>query len=158
MTWKQLLAENRLAPEPTSRTEIQDLRAVVHRNLADAQIRKLSDDGRFGHAYDAARILANIIVRASGYRIKSDGGGHYNTFLALKTASPAFAKKAVYFDACRRKRNSCLYEQANVVTNTEAEELLIHATGFSLEVEAWLKKNHPNLVQPGLSRIHRQNF
>ncbi len=94
MTWKQLLAENRVAPEPASRTEIKDLLAVVHRNLADAQIRKLSDDGRFGHAYDAARILANIIVRAIGYRVKSDGGGHYNTFLALKTADPIFAKKA----------------------------------------------------------------
>lgn len=146
MTWKQLLAENRLAAEPTSRTEIKDLRAVVHRNLADAQIRKLSDEGRFGHAYDAARILANIIVRASGYRVKSEGGGHYNTFLALKTADPAFAKKAVYFDACRRKRNNFLYEQANVVTNTEAEELLVHATGFSVEVDAWLKKHYPHLL------------
>jgi hypothetical protein len=141
-----LLAENRLAAEPTSRTEIKDLRAVVHRNLADAQIRKLSDEGRFGHAYDAARILANIIVRASGYRVKSEGGGHYNTFLALKTADPAFAKKAVYFDACRRKRNNFLYEQANVVTNTEAEELLVHATGFSVEVDAWLKKHYPHLL------------
>jgi hypothetical protein len=146
VTWKQLLAENRLAAEPTSRTEIKDLRAVVHRNLADAQIRKLSDEGRFGHAYDAARILANIIVRASGYRVKSEGGGHYNTFLALKTADPAFAKKAVYFDACRRKRNNFLYEQANVVTNTEAEELLVHATGFSVEVDAWLKKHYPHLL------------
>ena len=146
MTWKQLLAENRVAAEPTSPTQIKDLRAVVHRNLADAQIRKLSDDGRFGHAYDAARILANIIVRASGYRVKSDGGGHYNTFLALKAAAPAFAQKAVYFDACRRKRNNLLYKQANVVSNTEAEELLFHAAGFSLEVDAWLKAHQPDLV------------
>lgn len=146
MTWTQLLAENRVAPEPASRTEIRDLRAVVHRNLADAQVRKLSHDGRFSHAYDAARILANIVVRASGYRVKSDGGGHYNTFLALKAADPAFAQKAVYFDACRRKRNNSLYEQADVVSNTEAEELLVHATGPSLEVDAWLKKHHPNLI------------
>ena len=141
-----MLAENRVAAEPTSRTEVKDLRAVVHGNLADAQIKKLSDDGRFGHAYDAARILANIIVRASGYRVKSDGGGHYNTFLALKAADPAFAKNAVYFDACRRKRNNFLYEQANVVSNTEAEQLLMQVSGFSLEVDAWLKKHHPNLV------------
>jgi hypothetical protein len=146
VTWKQLLAENRVAAEPTSPTEIKDLRGVVRRNLADAQIKKLSDDGRFGHAYDAARILANIIVRASGFRVKSDGGGHYNTFLALKAADSIFARKAVYFDACRRKRNNFLYEQANVVTHTEAEELLWHATGFSLEVDAWLKKHYPDLI------------
>jgi hypothetical protein len=146
VTWKQLLAENRIAAEPTSRTEIKDLSGVVHRNLADAQIRKLSDDGRFGHAYDAARILANIIVRSSGFRVKTDGGGHYNTFLALKAAEPAFAKKAIYFDACRRKRNNFLYEQANVVSHTEAEELLWNVSGFSLEVDAWLKKHHPDLI------------
>ena len=146
MTWKQLLSENRVALEPTSRAEIKDLRAVVHRNLADAQIKKLSDDGRFGHAYDAARILANIIVRASGYRVKSDGGGHYNTFLALKAAESVFAKHAVYFDACRRKRNNFLYEQANVVSNTEAEQLLMQVSGFSLEVDSWLKKHHPGLI------------
>jgi len=75
VNWKQLPAENRVAVEPASRAEIKDLRAVVRRNLSDAQIRKLSDDGRFGHAYDAARILANIIVRASGHRVKTDGGG-----------------------------------------------------------------------------------
>lgn len=119
---------------------------MVHRNLSDAHIRKLSDDGRFGHAYDAARILANIIVRASGYRVKGEGGGHYNTFLALKAADSAFVKKAVYFDVCRRKRNHFLYEQANVVSRTEGEELLWHASGFSLEVEAWLRKHHPNLI------------
>jgi hypothetical protein len=146
VTWKELLAENRVAAEPTRPAEIKDLRAVVRRNLSDAQIRKLSDDGRFGHAYDAARILANIIVRASGYRVKGDGGGHYNTFLALKAAEPAFAKKAVYFDACRRKRNSFLYEQANVVSHTEAEELLWHSSGFSLDVDAWPKKQHPDLM------------
>ena len=141
-----MLAENRVAAEPTSPAEIKDLRAVVHRNLADAQIRKLSNDGPFGHAYDDARILANIMVRASGYRVKSEGGGHYNTFLALKAADPAFAGKAVYFDACRRKRNNFLCEQANIVSNTEAEELIFHATGLSLEIDAWLKKHHPNLI------------
>jgi hypothetical protein len=146
VTWKQLLAEGRIAAEPTSKPEIKDLQGVVHRNLADAQIRKLSDDGRFGHAYDAARILANIIARASGYRVKNEGGGHYNTFLALKAADPVFAKQAVYFDACRRKRNNFLYEQANVVSNTEAEQLLMQVSGFSLDVDAWLKKHHPNLL------------
>ena len=125
---------------------IKDLRAVVHRNIADAQVRRVSDDGRFGHAYDAARILANIVVRATGHRVKSDGGGHYNTFLALKAADPAFAKLAIYFDSCRRKRNNFLYEQANVVSNTEAEELLMHVSGFSLQVDAWLKKHYPALL------------
>ena len=53
---------------------------------------------------------------------------------------------AVYLDSCRRKRNNFLYEQANVVSNTEAEELLLQTSVFSLDVDAWLKKHHPNLI------------
>jgi hypothetical protein len=36
-------------------------------------------------AYDAARALSMIIVRASGYRPRTVGA-HYNTFLALEAA------------------------------------------------------------------------
>jgi hypothetical protein len=122
------------------------LREVAHRNIADAQIRGVSYDGRFCHAYAGARILANIVIRASGYRVKGEGGGHYNTFLALKTAHAAFGKMALYLDSCRRKRNTFLYERANVVSATETEELILHTAGFSLEVDAWLKKHHPGLI------------
>ncbi len=146
MTWKQLLADRRVAQEPTDHSEIEALRAVVHRNLADAQLKGLSNDGRFGHAYDAARTLASIVVRASGYRVKVEGGGHYNTFQALKAADPSFSKIATFLDACRRKRNDFLYEETDVVTSTEAENFLIQTNAFSLEVDAWLRKHHPGLL------------
>ena len=146
MTWKQLLADRRVAKELTDRTEIEALRAVVQRNLADAQLKGLSSDGRFGHAYDAARTLATIVVRASGYRVKLEGGGHYNTFQALKAAAPSFAKMATYLDACRRKRNDFFYEEANVVTITEAEDFLVQINAFSLEVDGWLRRHHPKLL------------
>lgn len=122
------------------------MRSVVRRSLADAQLPGLSDDGRFGHAYDAARTLAVIVVRASGYRIKTEGGGHYNTFLALKVADPAFAPMAVYLDACRRKRNDFLYEQANVVSSSESEDILVKTTRLAIDVDTWMRKNHPELL------------
>jgi hypothetical protein len=146
MTWAQLLAERRVAIQPADRAEIQALRAVVQRNLADAQTRGLSTDGRYGHAYDAGRMLATLVVRASGYRVKGEGGGHYNTFLALKLAEPAFSSISIYLDACRRKRNEFLYEQANVVSSTEAEDLFMRMTLFSVQVDTWLKDHHPNLA------------
>jgi hypothetical protein len=146
VTWKQLQDERRISPEPTDRTEIESLRAVISRSLSDAHLKGLSCDGRFGHAYDAARTLAVIVVRASGYRIKGEGGGHYNTFLALKVAEPAFSKMATYLDVCRRKRNDFLYEQSNVVSNAEAEDFLLKATSFAMDVAAWLKKHHPELI------------
>jgi hypothetical protein len=119
---------------------------VVQRNLGDANLTGLFDDGRFGHAYDAARTLATIVVRASGYRVKLEGGGHYNTFQALRAADASFSKTASFLDACRRKRNDFFYEQANVVTNTEAEDFLMQANAFFVTVDGWLRKHHPNLL------------
>jgi len=131
MSWTKLQAEKRVAPEPTSRAEIDELREVVERNLNDAALPGLSADGKFAMAYNAARTLANIAVRASGYRVKHAGGGHYNTFLAMEQAlGPAYATLSAYFDACRIKRNDLSYDAANVVTDAEANHLLNETTTF----------------------------
>ena len=80
--------------------------------------RCLSADTRFVLAYDAARTLSLIVVRAAGYRPRS-AGGHYNTFLALGAADQAFDALSVYFDGCRMKRNNCEYDFAGGVSDTE---------------------------------------
>ena len=48
------------------------------RNLQDAAPPGLSVDGKSSMAYNAARTLATVAVRAAGYRIKQTGGGHYS--------------------------------------------------------------------------------
>jgi hypothetical protein len=95
----------------------------VARSLKDVESAGLSADARFAMAYDAARTLSLLIVRATGYRPRTVGA-HYNTFLALETADPAFAALSAYFDGCRMKRNSCEYDFAGGVTDTDAEGLL----------------------------------
>ena len=142
MTWRELLGQRRVAQEQTDRQEIETMLRMAQRSLSDAHIRGLSDDGRFGLAYDAARVLANVVVRASGYRVKLEGGGHYNTFQALYAAGPEFQDTALYFDACRKKRNDFQYEQANIVSKLETEELLLRGMKFTQTVGAWLKANH----------------
>src|SRR5580658_7270935 len=81
MSWTKLLTANRVAAESPSKAELDNLRSIVTRCLKDATATGLSDDGRFVQAYDAARTLSLIVVRASGYRPKSSGGYHHNTFL-----------------------------------------------------------------------------
>ena len=95
-------------------------------------------------AYDAARTLSLMIVRASGYRPRSIGG-HYNTFLALEAADPAFAALSAYFDGCRMTRNDCEYDFAGGVSETDADGLLKAAEQFESDVEAWIKAHHPGL-------------
>ena len=51
-----------------------------------------------------------------------------------------------YFELCRRKRNTLDYDVANVVSDTEASELLRKAQEFKQEVETWIAANHSSLV------------
>ena len=145
MGWKKLLDDNRVTVEPPSKAELVNLRSIVDRSLKDVTAPGLSADTRFVLAYDAARTLALMVVRAAGYRPRSVGA-HYNTFLALGTAAPSFNEMAVYFDICRMKRNNCEYDCAGVVSDTDAERLFEAVTHFSVEAEAWVKAHHPHLI------------
>lgn len=95
-------------------------------------------------AYDAARTLSLMIVRAAGYRPRAVGG-HYNTFLALEAADPAFAALSAYFDGCRIKRNASEYDFAGGVSDTDADSLLQVVQKFRVDAETWVEARHPKL-------------
>ncbi|MGA2583193.1 MAG: SAV_6107 family HEPN domain-containing protein [Tepidisphaeraceae bacterium] len=145
MSWAKLLADKRVTRSRPSKAELDNLRSIVTRSLKDVTAAGLSADARFIMAYDAARTLALIVVRAAGYRPRSVGG-HYNTFLALEAADPAFAAHSAYFDGCRMKRNDCEYDFAGGVTETEANGLLTTVQKFAIDAEAWVKSHHPGLA------------
>jgi hypothetical protein len=121
MGWKKLLSDNRVTAEPPSKAELDSLRSIVTRSLKDVTTPGLSADTRFVLAYDAARTLSLILVRAEGYRPRSVGA-HYNTFLALEAVDPAFKALSVYFDGCRMKRNNCEYDFAGGVSDCRGRE------------------------------------
>ncbi|MBI3840326.1 MAG: hypothetical protein HY288_20585 [Planctomycetia bacterium] len=146
MSWAKLRNEKRLIKEPSSKTELDNLRSIVTRSLKDVAAPGLSADTRFILAYDAARSLSLIVVRAEGFRPRSAGGQHYNTFLALEAADPNFATLSAYFDGCRMKRNKCEYDSAGGVSETDADGLLTAAQQFAVDVEAWVKARHPSLA------------
>jgi hypothetical protein len=145
MNWPELLAEGRVSALASSKTELDNLRSIVRRSLKDATAPGLSADARFVMAYDAARTLALLIVRAAGYRPRSMGA-HYNTFLALEAADSAFAAFAAYFEGCRIKRNNCEYDFAGGISDTDADELLRTVREFADEAEAWIRRHHAHLT------------
>jgi SAV_6107-like HEPN len=145
MTWKKLLDDKRVTRVPTSKAELDNLRSIVTRSMKDVTAPGLSADARFIMAYDAARTLSLIVVRAAGYRPRSVGA-HYNTFLALETADRSFAALSAYFDACRMKRNDCEYDFAGGVTDTEVDGLLKTVQKFVEDVEAWINARYPSLT------------
>jgi hypothetical protein len=145
MSWAKLLADNRVTALPPSKAELDNLRSIVACSLKDATAAGLSADARFVVAYDAARTLSLLVVRAAGYRPRAVSG-HYNTFLALEAADPGFAKLSSYFDGCRMKRNQCEYDFAGGVTDTEADALLKSVNQFAVDAEAWIKARYPQLA------------
>jgi hypothetical protein len=66
VTWTELLNRKIVTSDPTSKSEIDNLRSIVSRSLANVSIAGLATDIRFILAYDAARTLSLMIVRAGG--------------------------------------------------------------------------------------------
>ena len=146
MTWTSLLANKEGQKHKTSKKELDNMRALIARDLADAAIAGLSSDRRFATAYNAALQAANMAIACAGYRIVSKVGHHRVSFESVKLVLGKPADKyADYFETCRRKRNTIDYTFSNVATQTEAKEILAQASQFYGEVEDWLAKNHPSL-------------
>ena len=144
MSWKKLLQANKVHSHTTSRQELDEIRRLVARDLADASIPALSEDRRFATAYNAALQTAKMAIACAGYRVASVPGHHRLTFEGVKLAIGRPAEQlADYFDACRRKRNEIDYTGATIATTTEAEELLVHAKAFFDLVERWIAAEYP---------------
>lgn len=144
MTWTQLLAANEVQRHKTSKKELDKLRAVIRRDLADVSLRGASADRRFATAYNAALQAAKMAIACSGYRVV--GAGHHRiSFDVVKLAiGKAADPYSDYFDRCRQ-RNVIDYDDAFVATETEATEILTKAKEFTDLVERWIAKNHPSL-------------
>ncbi len=130
----------------TSKAELDNMRDLIARDLADAGLTGLSADRRFATAYNAALQAASMAIACAGYRVTSRVGHHKISFESTKLALGSTADKyADYFETCRRKRNTIDYTHSSVASETEAKEILEKATEFWERVEAWIANTHPAL-------------
>jgi hypothetical protein len=147
MSLKQWAGNGWLRPHKTSPKEIQDLLAIVKRDLADAA-GDISADWQFGIAYNAALKLCTILLHASGYRSEKTLQ-HYRTLQALPLIlGPERKADADYLDACRIKRNTVEYDCAGSATRKDAKELAEFAGELHKAVIAWLEREHIELILP----------
>ena len=124
MIWTDLLASDEVKKHKTSKAELDKIRIAIRRDLADASLVGLSADRRFATAYNAALQAAKMAIGCAGYRVTTGAGHHRISFEAVKLAIGTSSESYVdYFDRCRRKRNVIDYDDANVATETEAQEL-----------------------------------
>lgn len=146
MSLRQWADNGWLIHHETSPQEIANLMKIVDRDLQDAKGHNISNDWRFGIAYNAALKLCTILLHAEGYRAERTLQ-HYRTIQAMpEILGKEKAGDALYLDACRKKRNIVEYDQIGIISKADAEELIAFGEELRLEVVAWLKKFHPQLL------------
>ena len=145
MSLQSWLENGWLRRHKTSKKEIADLLKIVERDLKDAE-GGISDDWRFGIAYNAALKLCTILLYAEGYRPEKTLQ-HYRTIQALPLIFGENRKAdADYLDACRSKRNIVEYDYVGAVTEGDVHELIEFVKELKNSVLDWLRKNHPELI------------
>ena len=142
MNLKDLLNQGKLRAHKTSKKEINNLLAIIRRDIKDSKVEDLSSDRRFACVYNAVLQLATIFLYCKGY--KPEGTGHhFIVFQAMKIImGNNYYALADYFDSCRSKRNITDYDYTGAISDSEAEELIKEAEKFLKITINWLKKNY----------------
>lgn len=113
-----------LVTHEPSRQELDGLLAIVARDRRDAAVAEISADARLGLLYNAGLKLADVALRASGYRAARDAH-HYRVIAALPlTLGPAFTDDAEMLERVRVLRNKADYESVGFATAADISEML----------------------------------
>ena len=134
-----------LEPLASSPEEVVELFSRYRVAVADANVDAQSADGRYVDAYTAGFLLAKVVVRSSGYRIRG-GENHRDTLLAVVWLMGSRAQSSTdALDAARKRRNATMYDAAGLVDEDDVAALLRRVGEFEALVRAWLAKEHPGL-------------
>ncbi|MBI5723008.1 MAG: HEPN domain-containing protein [Planctomycetes bacterium] len=147
MTLQDWLKSSWLLAHKSSPQEIKGLLSVANRDLADAQVKGISVDACFAHAYNAALQSSLAALAAAGYRVSRGESHHHRAFQSLAYTIGADGDLISKLDKCRKKRNVSDYERAGTVSDQEAGEMIKIAKALLAKVEAWLRKEHSTMLQ-----------
>ena len=146
MSLQDWLNNGWLRPHKTDCQEISNLLAIAERDISDASAKDISDDWKFGIAYNAALKLCTIMLYAHGFRPENNQA-HYRTLMAIEfTIGPHRKEDAVYLNTCRAKRNTVEYDNIGGASEAEALELLEFAKDLRCEVLTLLAEHFSELL------------
>ena len=145
MSLQQWQLNGWLRPHQTDVQELSNLLAIADRDIADAATADLSNDWKFGIAYNAALKLCTMMLYDAGY-MPEKALAHYRTLLSIEYTLGADRKDdAAYLDACRAKRNHVEYDYIEGASESEAAELLEFARKLRTDVLTRLQPKYPGL-------------
>lgn len=113
-----------IKPHRATRDEVVGLFGLADCDLDACQTADLVTDWRFNVAYNAALQTATAALAAAGYQA-SRTAHHLRVIHSLEFTLGLPANEIDLFDAFRKKRNEADYERAGVVSDTEAEDMIV---------------------------------
>jgi hypothetical protein len=125
MTLQSWLENRWIVQVPTSNEELRNLRAIVARELQDSQVDGISLDARLGMLYNAALKLAEMALRAHGYRVPAGGGRHHERTIAslVLTLGEGWRSTMNIINQVRVMRHRADYESVGIATSAEIRDL-----------------------------------
>ena len=129
-----------------SKETVRRLMDGASRHIADARVRAVSAETRFGSAYTAIRMLADVGLHAHGFRTLSSKPGHHQT--AIQSLVHTFgidASTMVRMDALRKQRNLTEYT-GDTIPDTALSECVRRPEALHASAITWLKANKPELI------------
>ncbi|MGA7949334.1 MAG: hypothetical protein WCA45_04130 [Thiobacillaceae bacterium] len=115
-----------IKPEPRNDAEVRRMLAMARTRLSDAGLSKLSLEGRFTSAYNAAHAAALAALRWHGYRSES----RYTVFQCLSHTLGWPAARWRILDTAHKKRNLAEYEGFLDVEESVVAELCAVVSGL----------------------------
>jgi hypothetical protein len=115
-----------IKPEPRNDAEVRRMLAMARTRLSDAGLSKLSLEGRFTSAYNAAHAAALAALRWHGYRSEN----RYTVFQCLSHTLGWPAARWRILDIAHKKRNLAEYEGFLDVEESVVAELCAVVSGL----------------------------
>jgi hypothetical protein len=114
-------------------------------------VESISDDLRFQAAYNGILTLANIALRASGFRVSLGQGHHQRVIESLEYTltteeSDARAKWVRKIKSHSQKRNATSYDLAGGISPNDLAQIIRDLAALREQVDACLKETHPEYL------------
>jgi hypothetical protein len=131
-----LVRIGQLKAEPRNAQEVTRMLAMAQTRLSDAKLNKLSLEGRFTSAYNAAHAAALAALRWHGYRSEN----RYTVFQCLTHTLGWPANRWRVLDTAHQKRNLAEYEGYLDVEESTVAEMCALVQGLIADVQALIDK------------------
>jgi uncharacterized protein (UPF0332 family) len=134
---EDLIRDKRIRKIKVPPSEIKRVLERARRDLNTAsKVLPEDSDWGFAIAYNAILQASRAYMFYMGYRPAS-AEGHKNTFAFMYEALGEDYRETIsWFDRMRNKRHQAMYDEAGIITETEARQILRQATEYVSLIKA----------------------